>query len=97
MAGLLRSGAALHHGVRRADLFLRALSSRWPRRAAIFLSVAVGLALSGCAAVLNAATSGDGYGVVSDIPYGSGERGRYEHDADEAAQPCGMRAPTAMP
>lgn len=78
MAGLLRSGAALHHGVMRADLFLRALSSRWPRRAAILLSFAVGLALSGCAAVLNAATSGDGYGVVSDIPYGSGERGRYD-------------------
>ena len=41
-------------------------------------SLALMLVLTGCAAVLNAATSGEGYGVVSDIPYGSGGRGRYD-------------------
>ncbi|WP_206455587.1 alpha/beta hydrolase [Aurantimonas marina] len=50
-------------------------------RHAVVASLLVPLAafvLSGCAAVLNAATSGDGYSVVDDIRYMPGERGTYD-------------------
>ncbi|MEF2550423.1 alpha/beta hydrolase [Aurantimonas sp. A2-1-M11] len=54
------------------------LQVRCRRRAARLLPLAAAMVLSGCAAVLNAATSGEGYGVVSDIRYGTGERGTYD-------------------
>jgi acetyl esterase/lipase len=38
----------------------------------------VGLWFAGCAAALNAATSGDGYERVSDLRYRDGERGTYD-------------------
>lgn len=50
-------------------------------RPAVVASLSVSFAalvLSGCAAVLNAATSGNGYSVVEDIRYMPGDRGTYD-------------------